>query len=556
VRASVTSGRISLVFEGWRLQAASRHLLAASAVAVAVVVLTLIPYGLGYVLARPGLEFTGSLMNPEDTNSYLAKMEQGYEGAWLYSIPFTSEPHSPAFIGGFYLFLGHAARVFGLSTIQMWFAARIVFTLLLFLTAFGFIKYCLPDPREAWVAYLIALTGSGLGWLLFALGQTYWLGNFPVDFKMPEAHLFFSALTFPHFAAGVTLIIASVWLSMRAFATQKMVYAVEAGISNLALAIVYPFLIYLIAAFLALNVASLMNSAPRVSLRPGLTAVVMLLIPAPLLLYYLYVLKLNPVFRAWDAQSVTLSPNPLHYLVAYGLLLALAAPTWRDRNLRPLWFWALAVAALVYAPLNPQRRFVEGIQVPLSILAAAGLMACYLPRLRASAFLAKLASRPHYTKEGLERLAVTGLVAFLSVSNLYVLLSTSLTASLEQPYPMFRQQAEIQAVDWAGSHLRNGSVVLAAYETGSLIPARTNLKVVIGHWAETMDFDGKYESVTAFYSQDATNDWRAAFLRRQNVDYVFFGPRERSLGEFDPALDSGLVTIYDSGGVKIFGVSK
>ena len=41
------------------------------------------------------------------------------------------------------------------------------------------------------------ILGSGLGWVLFLFGQTYWLGAFPVDFKMPEAHLFFSAMTLP-----------------------------------------------------------------------------------------------------------------------------------------------------------------------------------------------------------------------------------------------------------------------------------------------------------------------------------------------------------------------
>ena len=97
--------------------------------------------------------------------------------------------------------------------------------------------------------------------------------------------------------------------------------------------------------------------------------------------------------------------------------------------------------------------------MPLSILAYTGLWSYYLPRLRASELFRKIASRPGYTERGLEKLALTGLVALLAVSNLYVLLSTSVTAALEQPYPFFRAQQEVEAVDWAGAHLSPGSVV-------------------------------------------------------------------------------------------------
>src|SRR3990172_2572580 len=84
-------------------------------IALAAVALTWVPYGLGYQLARPDTEFTGVLMNPEDSQSYFAKMLQGYDGNWLYTIPFTTEDHAPAFVGGFYLALGHLARTMSLS---------------------------------------------------------------------------------------------------------------------------------------------------------------------------------------------------------------------------------------------------------------------------------------------------------------------------------------------------------------------------------------------------------------------------------------------------------
>jgi hypothetical protein len=511
---------------------------------------------LGYVSARPGTLFMGILMNPEDSNSYLAKMQQGYEGEWLYSIPYTTEVHAPAFVGGFYVLLGHAARLFNVTIIQMWHLARIASALLMFITAYGFIKYFLPDQRKRWIAYALALTGSGLGWVLFALGQTYWLGDFPVDFKMPEAHLFFTALTFPHFAAGVTLILAGVWLSLRAVETENMLFAIGAGIVNLALAIVYPFLVYLIAAVIALNWLALCLESKRLRVRAGILAAVSLLIPAPLLAYYFVVLRTNPVFQAWDAQAATPSPNPLHYVIAYGAMLALAAPVVRGREWRPLWLWVLAVALLVYVPLNPQRRFVEGVQVPLSILAAAGLTSYYLPRLRTGALFKRLASRPRYSERGLERLVVVGALFLFTASNLYILLSAGVTAALEQPYPFFRSEAEVEAIDWAGAHLPTHAVVLASYESGSLIPTRTGLRTVIGHWAETMDFERKYRQVSAFFAPMTADEWRSSFLVSQQVEYVFYGTQERALGDVNRVIQPNLDPVFSDSDVIIYRVRR
>src|SRR5262249_7209997 len=149
------------------------------------------------------------------------------------------------------------------------------------------------------------------------------------------------------------------------------------------------------------------------------------------------------------------------------------------------WLWVLAVALLVYAPLNPQRRFVEGVQVPLALLAAAGLAGHWLPKHRS------------------RRLVAVLVVALLAASNGHLLARLCAKTSSEQPDPLFRYSDEVAAVDWAGAHLPAGSVLLAAYRTGSFIPTRTNLRTVIGHWAETPDFDARSKRVREYFSRPA-----------------------------------------------------
>mgnify|MGYP001345878526 FL=1 len=50
-----------------------------------------LPYALAYA-APDGRVFGGILFALEDGLSYLAKMRQGWRGAWLFTLPYTAEP--------------------------------------------------------------------------------------------------------------------------------------------------------------------------------------------------------------------------------------------------------------------------------------------------------------------------------------------------------------------------------------------------------------------------------------------------------------------------------
>jgi len=536
-----------------------REWFGAIVIALAVAGLAQIPYVLGYALARPGIEFTGVIMNPEDAQSYFAKMLQGREGYWLYTIPFTTEEHAPAFIGGFYLALGHLARTFGLSLVTMWHLARTVADLILFLVTFGFIAQFLDDLRARWTAFLLALCGSGLGWLLFLLDQPYWLDWFPVDFKMPEAHLFFTALTFPHVAFGTALIVSSLWLSLKGLAFPMLGrFVIGAGLVNLGLAIVYPFLIFLIIATLGLYWLWCVVQAKRMLWREAAVLAAMFAFPAPLVVYYAVTLAVNPVFHAWDAQAVTPSPPVPHYLLAYGLMLLCALPLLRRRCSRYafLWVWVSAVALLVYAPLNPQRRFVEGVQVPLAILTAAGLCEVIIPWIEQTRVFRRIAAQPRYSPAGLERLLLIGFIAFASLSNVYVLASVCVTAVAQQPYPLFRTRAEIAGVDWLRANTTRADVVLGAYETGNYIAARAGNRVVLGHWAETVDWQRRMREVERFFNAATDDASRVALLREYRVAYVFWGQAERELGAFDPERAPYLERVFANDQARIYRVRQ
>jgi hypothetical protein len=369
----------------------------------------------------------------------------------------------------------------------------------------------------------------------------------------------------------------------------KFVIAVVVGSVNLALGIVYPFLIYLVAGVAGAYYLYLVARERRILWREGVLLAIAFLIPAPLLLYYASVLATNPVFRVWDAQSITASPPVPHYLLAYGVMLVLAGPTLAGRGeggeqgsggaggmgregergtrgrwyadalarwhaVAFLWIWLLVVAVLVYSPLNPQRRFVEGVQVPLAILATIGWFDFYLPRLKQTRAFVALAARPRYSVAGLERLLLVLLLALLTISNVYVVLRMVVTTTLEQPFPLFRERAEVEAVDWIGQNLAPGAVVLSSYEDGSYIASHTRARVVIGHWAETPDFETMYNQVSAFFRASTPDEARREFLRENRVEFVFYGEHERELGDFYSTAIGYLVPVFWNESVKVFRV--
>lgn len=535
--------------------------LAVTAVSLTLTLLLLLPYGLAWLTAAPGTTFTGILMNPEDSQTYLAKMLQGYDGHWLYTIPFTAEAHEPALVGVFYVWLGQLARVSGLSLTTVWHISRIIAQIILFLTTYWFVAEFTERGRERWTAYLLALFGSGLGWILFLFGQAYWLDAFPVDFKQPGAHLFFTALTFPHITLGTALILFSVWGLWRLRERPSWRLSIALGCAHILLGIAYPFLIYLVGTIAVFMYLTWVWSQRRILWLPGWQIAVAFLIPLPLYVYFAYVLATNPVFAAWDVQAGTPSAPWPHYLLAYGSMLLLGGlHAWRRPAEReqvvPLWLWVLATTLLLYAPLNPQRRFVQGVHVPLSILATMGFYRVVLPWLARSRPWQKLVQHPRYSTNGLYTLFIAGFLFVMSLSNLYLIASVSLSAVVQQPDLLFRPDDEIEATAWLRLHGLETAVLLGDYQTGNYVAAHAGQHVVLGHWAETVDFVQKQEDVAHFYNATTPDTWRQAFLQNQHVTYVWYGPREQVLGSFDPETAVYLYPIYTNTTITIYQIKE
>ncbi len=519
------------------------------------------PYVLAYALAPPDMEFSGVVINFEDTHGYLAKIRQGSEGKLLYQIPFTSEDHEGAFVGGFFLALGWVCALTGLPVLWMWHLSRIAFGFLLLLTSYLFIAFFLKDRTQRLACFLLVSISAGFGWIVLLTGRFSILGFDLIDFKMPEAHVFFTILTFPHFALGATLLLVIFILALLFYKTRRFRYAVLAGLAGIMMGIVHPYNMLIVAGTLGCWLLVRLWDERRFPAYEILGTFLMGLMALPPFVYYLYVFSTNPAFSAWAAQSGSPSPHPVHYLIGYGPFLLLAVPamvpiarrTDRERTL-PL-LWILIVAILIYAPLKQQRRMVEGVHIPLSLLATVGLFGYYLPRWERSRTLRRLLTLRHrsYSPRRMRRFIIFVVLVVTIPSNLYLLASLALTAYLH-PYPSFHERAENEAIEWLEKETEPTDIILTAYGTGSYIPSRIDHRVFVGYWAETAQCAAKIAMVDRFFHANTADSWRIELLEQYGIGYLFYGPREATLGGFDPSSSAYLSATFANQLVTIYRV--
>lgn len=497
-----------------------------------VVGLSCLPYAYAYLVTPPDLRFTGLLLNPQDGNSYYAKMFQGARGEWLFRLPFTSEPHEGAFIFTYYLALGHLARLTGLPIPLIYHLARAVNGFLLLLTVYGFVALLTAQATERRLIFLVVATSSGLGWLVGLMGYL------TVDLWVPEALTFYAILANPHFPLAMALMLVIFGLGVGGWGQGRFptwVRAALAGAAALLLAVVQPFCLVTVYAVLAVNLtllAARRRRWPRTEI--GAAAAVMVT-SAPFLLYDAWVYTVNPALRAWSAQNLTPSPPPWDYMLSYGivLLLALAGTVWalrrgRDAHLL-LVVWVVVNLILLYLPIPLQRRLVLGLHLPLAMLAGLGLSRVILPRLRTG-----------------RRAVTVGILSLCTLTNLFLLLGAFLAAAQQDPR-LYLSANEAEALAWMRHHIPPDAVVLASPQGGLFIPAWAGQRVVYGHEFETIDAEEKKARVEAFFQ--GTDD---AVLSDYAVNYVFVGPRERALGNGAPPADwrvsfaSDGVVVYQS----------
>jgi len=502
--------------------------------------LSLVPYLVAQWNAPPGHEFNGFFYIADDATTYVAKMREGMEGAWGWTDRYITSPQpQPVALFLFYIIFGKVAGLLHIPLYAGYHLARLSGAIVLVLGARALTRACLPEGRARLAALVLALLGSGLAiavqLLIAFIPDTSLLGQKveALDLHLPELAGFYSILAIPHFAwAAALLAFAVVGLMGIARATSASASAwpvVWTTLVLLALCVIHPQMLFVLAP-LAAAYLLLVRGGPS---RWLWTALPFLVCAGPVA-YYFRVLTADPVIEQWSRQWKHQAPGIISLLLALGIplglaLLAVLRGWWRQSpELTLMGIWVGFVIALLYIPnpVNIQRRLLDGIYLPVAVLAGLAVA-----RLR--------------------RTAAFALVAVSAVSTAFVF-GISLNWGLTRQPFIYLTSGETEAMAWLAGHQGGHppAAVLSDPDTGLYIPARSGDPVYAGHYSETVDFRAR-----ALRARDEIRAGGAAllgFMRHESITYLFFGPTERSLGGPDPSGLNSLLAVYDRDGVVIY----
>lgn len=518
------------------------------------ILVTSLPYILGY--SRQGTDwiFTGFVFGVEDGNSYIAKMLSGTAGNWLFRTPYTAHQQ-----GGFLAFLPYLllGKLAGGSEVHLQLVALFhlfrAFGIGLFIFAtFDFCRLFFPDERFQRWAVGLATFGGGLGWLSLFGVKTGGYEQLPLEFYSPETFGFLGVFGLPHLAVARALLLWGLAAFLSKPIGRPFVHGIKAGCLWLLLGLMQPLTIVsgwaVMGAGLAVNwlwlrFTRLDKQARREELHQWRCRLVVAcgigLASAPLALYNFLSFSLDPFLKGWSRQNLILSPPPVDYLLAYGLALPFAVfgaiRVLKSRE----WIWSIPLAwvvifpLLAYVPYPLQRRLPEGVWVAWILLALAGLERF----------------RPRWKKTALALLSS----GFLSTLLFYAGALWSVNTPAE---PLFLPRAKVAAYEYLAEKAPRFSAVLCSYDTGNSLPAWAPLRVVIGHGPESVDLAALEPRVKSFFSANMNDVGRVAFLREQSVQYLFYGPDERALGEWHPENAGFLEAIYSQDGYTIYRIER
>jgi hypothetical protein len=495
------------------------------------VALTIVPYA--WALAQnqtaSDWQFMGMLANPKDGATYLAKMEQGRQGSWLFELRHTPQKHDGAAFHTFYLFLGHAARVLGLSSLVTFHLVRMATSFFMYLSLYqlGATVWIRQRPRRLF--FVLSAVGAGLGWLVVLFDPK----ALAPDLAVPEAFPFYASFANPHFPLSIACLalIASAYLVVfrRGYTDPPSVENGGLGVLLLSvtLALIQPTALIPFAGALVLYVgvrAWITREVPQHELRWAS----MLWLPIiPFAVYDYAVFHFNTIMGEFNAQNETPSPAPWLLLAGYGLLLVVALPGLlravrhfeRDGDQLML-LWLIVNVVALYAPFNLQRRLMMGLILPLVYFAVRSLEDSWFYRVPAR----------------WRSLAFILLLVFLVPSNILVL-GIPLFGAVANPDSgletgLLVETGYWQAMEWLRSQGEPDAVVLAAPNVSLWIPAYTRQVVVYGHPFETVPADERLQQVERFYrGQDCVTLLSDDLPFR--VRYVLWGPQERTFGAED-----------------------
>ena len=547
---------------------------------VLVIFVTTLPYIYGWLTTPDDMTYLANYHRASgDHYVYLSMIEEVREGAITHHNLFTSEPHDPVQVRPFWFMMGMFAKTFNLDGILMIQIARIILIFAAIPVIYLSLATFLKQRSTRLIAFILALGGAGFGYFFYQIipeiiPNIYTMNFYdaPVDLWLTEGVplLLFSAS--PHFQLSLICLLLSFVFFVLGFKNGNFKYLVASGGFNLFLAFFHTyetvFIYFIITAY---AVGIIIWAWKKFNFKEAKKYIfrwlVVCLVALPGIAYQFLIFFSIPILKSWAEQSRTISPDIQYYLLGYGLVLVAAvigtiiviknsrhvgtAPsTVSDDGTKPcfvptnhaffLLVWFLGTWPLLYIPIAFNRRFIEGIFVPMGILAAIGIVW----------FFKKFKNK----SEPIRRLVIIIIIVLGAVAiiptNAYNIWSFIEVQKAYKTTPFYLPTVERESLEWLQKNASIDDVILSEHISGFVIPAFTGKRVYIGHDLQTANFPAKKQGLENFFKDNTS---KHAWLKENNITYLYYGPNE--LGKaFKPDQHDYLKLDFENDKVKIYKV--
>ncbi|MFA6304634.1 MAG: hypothetical protein WCV73_04400 [Patescibacteria group bacterium] len=522
--------------------------------AIVVLFLSTLPVLTGFMLAHGQIYTDRVYLGGADKMVYLSQIEEVSQGHWLLHNLYTAERQIP-YLSPLWLVLGLLAGLFKLAPLLVFHLVRILFgAIFLFLVYYLLLKIF---TESFWrkTSFLIVGLSSGLG--VFTVFRPWTDANmvryFGSDIWFSEGNSFLTLAHSPLFILSqIILLVIFGWLINRLSKAGWLESALM-GLLIFFLGIIHPYDLVIVGAVGGVWWLVKIILAKRFLWREFFKLLILLINALLAVGYFFYLINSSPAFGGWFDQNITLSPGLINYLIGYGLLVPFfilgVKPALKSGN-KYLYFltvWGAVAWFLLFLPLPSQRRFGNGMHIPMAIIAVYGTYWVWqsIKNSRVIIYLQKI-----FVWQ-----TILQIIFFVLISSSLFSVGAKLAMQSYYQKNIYLQPSEANALLWLKNNIDKNSVILSEHLVGNFIPAFTGRFVYLGHGHQTNRWSEKMVKVEQwFFATNNDDAQKSSWLMAEGIDYVYFGLNEKTLGSFDPFVKPYLSLVWQQGEVAIFKV--
>lgn len=521
-------------------------------ISLLLIIIISLPILFGFLSTPKDNIFLGlQLVDHADTPVYYSWIEQVKEGHLLFKNLFTSEDEGRFIFDPFWLGVGLFAKMFSLPSLVAYQLTRIFLIPIFLAVVYIFISHFFVEEKKRKLCFLFLIFSSGFGWAVYLIAKFFFINPsaWPMDLWVPEAFTFSTLYNSPHFIASLTLFITTLFLMLLAIENNKKKYSFGAGFAALLLFQFHPYNAPTLAGIFGLYFLFLFLRAKKIRWQILKHYFILLMISLPAILYHAWTLNNFWTRQQFAIQNICLTPALATSLLSYGFIFLSACfgvfvLLKKEKNDKSLFLlaWFFAQIFLIYTPFNFQRRMTAGLQIAMSLLAMSGLF--YL--IDTNAVFKKIFDR--------KKFLLWFIFIIFGFSNYFLIINDFIYyLGPPQIYSSYLSKNKNEAMVWLKNNTTKESVLLTSPANGNLIPAISLRPVYVGQWSLTAAQSAKTEWLKHFLS-DFDGQTRATFLKTNKISYLFFGPEEKAVANFNPDNDKYLKKVYYNEEISIYKV--